>query len=62
MVEEDGCEIMIPLASVKCCGGMKLIQLRGFWRCPLCDVSYGPIGAKQKLAPEKSERPWYEWS
>lgn len=43
MVEEDGCEILIPIKSVLCCK-KKLRPIGGFWRCPNCHLSYGPVG------------------
>jgi len=55
-VEEDGDEIFIPI-SVGClrfeCQTWepgknrptypKLIQVNGFWECPKCHSSYGPV-------------------
>lgn len=44
-VEEDGCEILIPIKSVLCCE-QKLRPINGFWRCPKCNLSYGPTGRR----------------
>jgi hypothetical protein len=51
MVEEDGEEIFVPIADVRCCGAELQLD-RGFWRCPKCLLSYGvvtptaPFGAR----------------
>jgi hypothetical protein len=61
-VEEDGCEILIPIKSVLCCE-QKLRPINGFWRCPKCNLSYGPTGGIAMPRKEKPKpRPWYEWS
>lgn len=49
MVEEDGDEIFVPIADVRCCG-KRLKQLDGFWRCPACRNSFGPICNEGKTA------------
>ena len=62
MVEEDGDEIFVAIKDVRCCS-KKLRAIDGFWCCPACNLSYGEAaGAKRNPAPEKAERPWYEWS
>jgi hypothetical protein len=41
-VEEDGDEVFVPIADVLHCGE-SLRPDRGFWRCPKCHVSFGPV-------------------
>jgi hypothetical protein len=42
MIEEDGDEIFTPISDVLCCG-YRLIEIRGFWRCQICNASYGQV-------------------
>jgi hypothetical protein len=53
-VEEDGDEVFIPLADVRCwvkasCGGARLVKQRHdnnssmHWRCPKCGGYYGEV-------------------
>jgi hypothetical protein len=65
-VEEDGDEVLIPFADVRCwwrlaCGGAKL-EIREHdnnstrhWRCPKCGAYYGAAKTQssQGDAPEK---------
>jgi hypothetical protein len=46
-VEEDGDEVFIPISDVRCCG-LRLKRDSGFWKCPMCRLSYGPVADAKK--------------
>lgn len=45
-VEEDGDEIFVPIKDTRCCG-LKLWPSKGFWRCPSCLRSFGPVDSEE---------------
>lgn len=55
--EEDGDEVFVPIVDVRHCR-RKLRPMNGFWKCPVCEVSFGPVADEQrshKCANEPNE-------